>query len=342
MLTKRKAGRKKGLFNKAGRPPRGPNRRPILPRGEKVFPVLPTLLTLGNAVCGFGAITFAAGWWGPPAIALFAAAGLIFLAMLFDAVDGGTARRLNQTTPFGAQLDSLCDAISFGVAPAFLMIQFSVSHGYHPRLLWLVAALYVVCTVLRLARFNVESDQEEKGGFSGLPSPAAAGTVASFPIMVFGLKQPEVTEHSLVWESFAAWLDWTTVRLLPAITLAVACLMVSRVRYTHTFHYLVRGRRNGPYVIRLVFAVAVIFVLPQVSAPILFCWYAFGTPVKALWRRRFAPAAQTPDPLADAGRKPASALNAKDAKARVPNPPPTRDPLELRASSEPDAAGPVA
>src|SRR5206468_4325471 len=107
-------------------------------RREKMFAVLPTLLTLGNAACGFGAITFAAKWAGAdPSTSLFTASCLIYLAMLFDALDGSAARWTKQTSEFGAQLDSLCDAISFGAAPAFLMLQFSLSRDYSSRLLWL-------------------------------------------------------------------------------------------------------------------------------------------------------------------------------------------------------------
>ncbi len=254
-------------------------------RREKMFAVLPTLLTLGNATCGFGAITFAARWSGSDsATSLFIASCLIYLAMVFDALDGSAARWAKQTSEFGAQLDSLCDAISFGAAPAFLMLQFSLSRDYHPRLLWLIAAWYVVCAVLRLARFNVETDEDDSHAFfSGLPSPAAAGTVASFPIMVFGLKRLEDTQNDLWWERFADWLDPVTVKMLPLITFAVACLMVSRIRYVHLFNQLVRGRRNRQHLIQLVFAMAVIFVMPQMSAPLLFCWFAFAAPIKALW-----------------------------------------------------------
>src|SRR5262245_28186096 len=158
-----------------------------IPRRQKMFAVLPTMLTPGNAVCGFGAITFAAkvnlvqriGWGKDDATCLYIAAVLIFLAMVFDALDGSAARWAKQTSEFGAQLDSLCDAISFGVAPAFILIKFSPD--FHPRLLWAIAVLFVVCAILRLARFNVETDEEDTHEhFSGLPSPAAAGTVASF------------------------------------------------------------------------------------------------------------------------------------------------------------------
>ncbi len=255
-------------------------------RREKVFAVLPTMLTLGNAVCGFGAITFAAKWsGGDPTLSLFIASCLIFLAMAFDALDGSAARLTKQTSEFGAQLDSLCDAISFGAAPAFLMLQFSQSRDLlHLRVLWWIAALYVACAVLRLARFNVETDEDDAhDSFSGLPSPAAAGTVASFPIMAFGFRHLEDAANDKLWGRIATWLDTWTANILPFITLAVACLMVSRIRYAHLVNQLIRGRRPRQHLIQVVFVIAVIFVMPQVFVPLFCCWFAFGAPVKALW-----------------------------------------------------------
>ena len=259
-------------------------------RREKLFAVLPTMLTLGNAVCGFGAITFAAKWsGGDPALSLFVASCLIYLAMLFDALDGSAARLTKQTSEFGAQLDSLCDAISFGAAPAFLMLQFSQSRDFHSRSLWLIAALYVVCAVLRLARFNVETDEDDAhDSFSGLPSPAAAGTVASFPLMVFWFRHLEDSELVKPSERLGQQLNQWTEFVLPIITLAVACLMVSRIRYAHLFNQLVRGRRNRQHLIQVLFALAVMFVMPQVSVPLFFCWFAFGSPLKALWNESAA------------------------------------------------------
>ena len=255
-------------------------------RREKLFAVLPTTLTLGNAVCGFGAITFAAKWsGGDPALSLFIASCLIFLAMVFDALDGSAARLTKQTSEFGAQLDSLCDAISFGAAPAFLMLQFSQSRDLlHLRLLWWIAALYVACAVLRLARFNVETDEDDAhDSFSGLPSPAAAGTVASFPLMVFWFRHLEDSDLVKPSERFAKHLDQWTENILPIVTLVVACLMVSRIRYAHLFNQLIRGRRSRQHLLQILFAVAVMFVMPQVSVPLFCCWFAFGAPVKALW-----------------------------------------------------------
>lgn len=259
-------------------------------RREKLFAVLPTMLTLGNAACGFGAITFAAKWsGGDPALSLFIASCLIYLAMLFDAFDGSAARLTNQTSEFGAQLDSLCDAISFGAAPAFLMLQFSQSRDFHPRFLWLIAALYVACAVLRLARFNVETDEDDAhDSFSGLPSPAAAGTVASFPLMVFWFRNLEDSDLVKLSDRVGQQLNEWTEFVLPIITLVVACLMVSRIRYAHLFNQLIRGRRSRQHLIQIIFAVAVMFVMPQVSVPLFFCWFAFGSPLKALWNESIA------------------------------------------------------
>lgn len=259
-------------------------------RREKLFAVLPTTLTLGNAVCGFGAISFAAKWSGSdPALSLFIAACLIYLAMVFDALDGSAARLTKQTSEFGAQLDSLCDAISFGAAPAFLMLQFSLSRDYHRRLLFVIAAWYVVATVLRLARFNVETDDEDSHNwFSGLPSPAAAGTVASFPLMVFWFRHLEDSELVRPSERFAKHLDDWTADILPIITLVVACLMVSRIRYAHLFNQLVRGRRSRQHLIQVVVVILVMFVMPQVSVPLFFCWFAFSAPLRALWNESAA------------------------------------------------------
>ena len=99
--------------------------------------MVPSLLTLGNAACGFASITLAANM-SPEKIAeggLYMAGLLIFIAMAFDALDGPVARLAKQTSDFGAQLDSMCDAVSFGVAPAFLMLKFSPQEFAASRIL---------------------------------------------------------------------------------------------------------------------------------------------------------------------------------------------------------------
>ncbi|MCA9041563.1 MAG: CDP-diacylglycerol--serine O-phosphatidyltransferase [Planctomycetaceae bacterium] len=252
-----------------------------------MFAVFPTLLTLGNAACGFGSITFAAkiGPESSDGHSLFIAAALIFLAMLFDALDGSAARWTKQTSDFGAQLDSLCDAISSGVAPAFLMLQFS--RDYHSRFLWVIAVLFVLCAVLRLARFNVETDEEDTHEFfSGLPAPAAAGLIASFPIAMHGLVGwKESADPNDTW--FVNLLDWLMLAMkqgLPFIMLAAAFLMVSRIRYVHVFNAFIRGRHSRKHLIQIVFTLAIIIVFNELALPLVLCYITFLPPVQAFWK----------------------------------------------------------
>jgi len=251
-----------------------------------VFPVLPTLLTLGNAACGFGSITFAMKTGPAPGEqnALFTAGLLIFVAMVFDMLDGYVARWARQTTEFGAQLDSLCDVVSFGVAPALLMLKFP--QVYHPRLLWVIAVLYMVCAVLRLARFNLETGEEHSHGFfTGLPSPGAAGAIASVAVAMPGLQDlldPSTTETT---QWAGAWLLAAVAKGLPVLVLVVACLMVSRIRYPHVTRQLFRGRRNFRHLLQLIFAGTAIVLLHELAIPVLFCLYVAASPVRTLWTR---------------------------------------------------------
>lgn len=261
--------------------------------------VLPTLLTLGNAVCGFGAITFAAklGPSDASGQASMIAASLVFLAMLFDMLDGHAARLTRQTSELGAQLDSLCDAISFGVAPAFLMLQFVTKElpvegwlAFHPRLLWTIAALFVVCAVLRLARFNVETDEEDAHEeFRGLPSPAAAGAIVAFPFAMPTLTSWTSGESGTwVEQMLAGWVVPGVRTMLPLFALVLACLMVSRVRYPHVSVFLLRRERSRRHVIPFVFGLAVVFWIQEVAVPVAFLVFAFGLPIADAFRKAMA------------------------------------------------------
>lgn len=272
---------------------------PFMKSKPRMIAALPTLLTLGNAACGFGAITVAAKL-GPEHATGVAAASpdlltaglLVFAAMLFDVLDGSAARLTNSTSDIGAQLDSLCDAISFGVAPAFIMLQF-VRHDhalandfppwftYPSRFLWTIGALYVVSAVLRLARFNVETDEDDAhDGFSGLPSPAAAALVVSFPFAMRELIRLHEKDAAPV-----AWLVPAIVALMPVVTLMAAALMVSKLPYAHVFTQMIRGEWRRREVIGLVFAAGVVFWIRELAAVVLFAWFAFTPPTKALFAR---------------------------------------------------------
>src|SRR5687768_733238 len=161
---------------------------------------LPSLATLGNAVCGFGAMYIAAmaatginsdmgplvyrdpvaKWLGIHPFA--AAAYLIFLAMIFDALDGRLARFTRHTTDFGGQLDSLADVVSFGAAPAFIALQVFKLQGPEvwlpvSRLVWAIGAIYFSCAALRLARFNVSNEHGEQHHYSFVGLPRRGGRV---------------------------------------------------------------------------------------------------------------------------------------------------------------------
>lgn len=113
----------------------------------RLFPisVLPTVVTLGNAICGFAAVSLmlSAAPGSLSSERLSQAGMLIFAGMLLDAIDGGVARLLKQTSQFGAELDSLCDLISFGIAPALMILHFSQDAPY--EIIWCVSLAFLLC-----------------------------------------------------------------------------------------------------------------------------------------------------------------------------------------------------
>jgi CDP-diacylglycerol--serine O-phosphatidyltransferase len=241
---------------------------------------LPSLATLGNAVCGFGAMYVSAFdpanvGADPVARALLdhkflAAAYLIILAMVFDALDGRLARFARHTTDFGGQLDSLADVISFGAAPAFIalmlfkenegpLVPFAVS-----RLVWALGALYFSCAAIRLARFNVSNEHGEQHHFSflGLPSPGAAAAVVGAVLI-----QQDLRELGFDGHRWARAASEVVVYLLPALVLATGLLMVSAIRYPHIVNRYLRGRRS---IARLLGGVAVLLLVVVAHR------YAFG------------------------------------------------------------------
>jgi len=246
----------------------------------KKIAVIPTLLTLGNAVCGFSAIALANKMDGTEATRFyFAYSGwLIIGAMIFDALDGYVARLSRVASKFGGELDSLCDAVSFGVAPAFLLMR--MGPGWEPRpllhqVLACIATLYMICAILRLARFNVES-QVDPGGhkrFRGLPSPGAAGCLASL-----GILRGRVLD---IWPG----LDPATVKIVIEVwatagSLVVALLMVSRIPYPHVTKQVLRGRRPFSHLIQVILVTFVIVVVPELALVMLFWVYGLLFPVR--------------------------------------------------------------
>ncbi|MDA7977358.1 MAG: CDP-diacylglycerol--serine O-phosphatidyltransferase [Pirellulales bacterium] len=255
----------------------------------RAIAVLPTMFTLGNLVCGFFAIVVAsridkpnienimgeADPWN-----LMVSASLIFLAMIFDALDGHVARLSRTTSDFGGQLDSLCDLVTFGVAPAFLLVKmcpnFALEHRWE---VWVIAAAFVACVALRLARYNVETEEEDPHmDFSGLPSPAGGAAIASYAFMFYALR---VFPDRL---RYAGTINSVAETALPFFALFVALLMVSRIRYPHVANQLFRGQRSFAHVVGLVFALVVVVFIRHYAAPILFTLFVFTGPARLAWR----------------------------------------------------------
>ncbi len=255
-------------------------------RAVKKIAIIPTLFTLGNAVCGFAAIAYASKI-DPANPAgtehFFSLSGwLIFAAMIFDGLDGYVARLSKSASKFGGELDSLCDGISFGAAPAFLLMRMGPGwdRAQLHQILAGIATLYMVCALLRLARFNVENtpDPNSHKRFRGLPSPGAAGCLASMAILRGGL-----ASH---WPGF----DIDTMRSVVEVWatlggLVVALLMVSRISYPHLTKQMfgmLRGRRHFNHLIQLLVLGFVIMVFRQFALVLVFWVYALAFAVRHL------------------------------------------------------------
>ena len=250
--------------------------------------VLPTLLTLGNAFCGFLALAYVAdalGGFGRnpdlgPDILLKRAAWLIFLGMVFDALDGFIARLAGSDSNFGAELDSLCDVLTFGVAPAFLakvLVQQEKGAmlSTHPRVVLWFAVLYVACAVMRLARYNVENMAGRKGPssfFSGLPTPGAAGVLGSLILLRYELLDNEAVQDFLG-ERFCAGGALYILHALPFLVVALGFLMVSRIPFAHAVNWLTHGRRPFLYVIVLIFFLILVVFFTEIVFALIFVGY---------------------------------------------------------------------
>ncbi len=210
---------------------------------------VPSMLTLGNLLCGFHAVYFASQ---ATARGIALAAWMVLLAMVFDVLDGLAARMTRAASKFGAELDSLADVVSFGVAPAYLLAVLSAyAELEQQRLVWGSCMVYVVCAALRLARFNVQTglDEESHRSFVGLPSPAAAGQVVSLILLDAHLRSHH--EIGLV------------ARLLPTVAFFAGALMVSRVPYPHLMSRFMRRHHSFAELAFLAIAVVLAVSYPE-------------------------------------------------------------------------------
>jgi len=237
--------------------------------------VLPTLMTLSNGLCGLGATVYVVrAQRGAFAEGMVTACWLVLAAMVLDALDGSVARMTKGATPFGAELDSLADVISFGLAPSLMVMAVAAHEDFLPRIRWITGSLFLVCAMMRLARHNVESLEHSSPAdhFAGLPSPAAGGLVASLVLIHFSVTT-EVGVRRIVQVLHLQWAMGSLVKFLPIVAILTAVLMVSRIPYAHLGRRLLREKEPFDYVVRLVLLGLFAFVTWPFSIPLVFSIY---------------------------------------------------------------------
>ena len=238
---------------------------------RKVIYLLPNLFTTAGLFAGFYAIILAMQ-------GRFTAAAIsVIVAMLLDGIDGRVARMTNTQSEFGAQYDSIADMVSFGIAPALIMYQWSLVNFVElgeqwGKFGWLAAFFYSAMAALRLARFNVQIGKLDKKYFMGLASPSAATLLVSF-IWMFDALEFKGSESYLLVPSLL-------------LTILAGVLMVSPILYNS---FKDQNRKEKiPFV--GILAVVLIFILVTIDPPKVFfgvfLLYALSGPVMMLIRRK--------------------------------------------------------
>jgi len=256
--------------------------------------LLPSLFTTGALFAGFFAIISALqGDFAPAAIA-------ILLAMVLDGLDGRVARMTQTQSDFGAEYDSLSDMVSFGIAPALIVYEWSLKDigelaPSWDQLGWLAAFLYTACAALRLARFNTQLGNTDKRFFQGLASPSAAVVMVG---MVWFTRDLGIAGRELVIVALG-------------VTVAAGILMVTSLPY-YSFKDLGSRRRVS---FMTIVAVVLLFVFTTLDPPKVifagFALYALSGPawwlyrrVRRIGRRSRRRAARVDEGRADAGPRP--------------------------------------
>lgn len=227
------------------------------PDMRRAVVLLPNGFTLGNLFFGVFAIVSAtrgdflwAGW-------------CVVLGGVMDALDGRVARMTRTGSRFGVELDSLVDAVSFGVAPAFIMY-FAVLN--RDGWAWLFCFIFIACAVMRLARFNIEQGGRAKTQFHGLPSPAAGMTLATY----YWFSQTDLYTQTMV----SGW-PWHTV--LPGVMLVLSLLMISHVLYPAPPTISLRSPKGiAGSIVFLAIVVGVLVHPLRFAFPVLVAYVAYG------------------------------------------------------------------
>ncbi|MBN2051319.1 MAG: CDP-alcohol phosphatidyltransferase family protein [Spirochaetales bacterium] len=220
--------------------------------------MLPNLLTLANALAGFTAllIFFFAAWRGEILSGLVLSGWFVLFAVVFDGLDGFTARKLDAASSTGLQLDSLADVITFGLTPAVILGFVGLASGFPGLrvLLPISAGFYLCCAVWRLAVYNVMAlEGGSSSSFRGLPVPGAAAGIVS--TLVLAGRQG---------------MSPLLLGFMALYALAAGALMISRLSYLHMWKWFVSERRGLRYLITAVFFFSLAIILGPMSAVVVF------------------------------------------------------------------------
>lgn len=211
---------------------------------------------------------------------LTSAAWAIIFGITMDMLDGRVARWAGATSQFGLELDSLCDLVTFGVAPAILMYQLALEPIGRPG--YAIAIFFAIAAALRLARFNLKAQGGEPSShFVGLPVPAAAGILASFVLSyeLFGDESITVKTIPLVMKRMPLFF-----RSVPLMMMLLSFLMVSSVRYGN-FKQLKLGRSKSIQNLVLILAgLLLIVAYPQNMIFVVFSLYVLSGLISLAWR----------------------------------------------------------
>jgi len=254
---------------------------------------LPNLLTTIALFAGFYAIVQAMnGRFEQAAMA-------IFVALVFDGLDGRVARLTRTQSAFGAEYDSLSDMVSFGVAPALVVYVWALKDFAGMRTVewlgpwlttklgWIAAFIYCVCAALRLARFNTTLEVADKRFFQGLPSPAAACLVAG---LVWALNEYHIKGQDV------KWLTW-------ALTMFAGLSMVSNLKFYSGKDINLRGSVSFSMVVGITFGLVALFMFSSTLPEMLFLLFAcYGVSGYVIWayeqiRNRTIGKAPPPSPV---------------------------------------------
>ena len=238
-------------------------------RDAKILKIVPNSLTIGNSLCGFIAILYTLHAYDTSRdframlLVFVISSGMIFTAMIFDALDGLAARAFHAGSMTGIQMDSLADMVTFGVAPATMVAVLTNNllrefRSWQLVMVYALCSIYLGCAALRLAIYNVKAITEHKSSksFSGLPSPGGAAAICVTIFFVYTLSTKE-NSHDVLRR---------LALILPGYAAVLGLLMVSNIPYLHIGKWLISmlASRNKRFVFALL---AIVAILCMINAP---------------------------------------------------------------------------